>query len=83
MKGQITFTNLLASVITFLMYFMFALPVLNPIIDDAVAFQTAHPTSFSDAIILFMYAVPFILLLAIIVTVMNYAIPQREGAGRY
>ena len=81
MKGQVTFTNLIAATITLLMYFMFALPVLTPIIEDAVVYQNAHPTSFSDAVILLMYAVPFILLIGIIMTILSYAMPQREGTG--
>jgi len=84
MKGQITFTNLLAMLITLLMYFLFALPVLTPVIDEAVAYQELHPSMFSDGVILLMYGIPLILLLGIIMTIISYASPQREGTmGRY
>jgi hypothetical protein len=79
MKGQVTFVNLLGVFITLIIYFIVVIPVLQPMVDTAVAYYTAHPSSYSDVEIALLYMLPFIILVAIIMTALNYAIPQREG----
>jgi hypothetical protein len=76
-KGQITFTNLIAVLMTLIIYFAF-LPVLQPIIDATVADLDAT-TTYGQLTISLMYLTPFVILLSIILTAINYANPRREG----
>jgi hypothetical protein len=82
MKGQVTIVNLLGVVITLIIYSVL-LPVLQPFIDDIVTYETVHSNPFSTAIIGIAYMLPFLLLLVIVVTAINYATPQREGVMPY
>ena len=79
MKGQVTFVNLLGVFITLIIYFLVVIPVLQPLIDDAVTYYTENPSSYSDVEIALLYMLPFIILVAIVMTALHYAIPQREG----
>ena len=78
-KGQITLTNFLAIFVTFILY-MVLVPVLNPMIDTLVIKLQTSPNDMTDAIIMLVRIFPFTLLLGIILTTFNYAIPRREGA---
>jgi len=78
-KGQVTITNLIALVITFLLYFILAVPLLTPLIDDVVTELEANPNEFTAVTVMLLYIVPFLILLMILITGLNYAIPQREG----
>jgi hypothetical protein len=78
-KGQVTITNLIALVVTFLIYFIVAVPLLTPLIDDVVADLEASPNEFTSVTVMLLYIVPFLLLLMILITGINYAVPQREG----
>lgn len=77
-KGQITFTNLISVAITLILYFKLVLPLLSPIIAQGVIDVSATPNDFTDVTVALMYALPFLLLLAIVLTALNYAIPQTE-----
>lgn len=78
-EGQVTFTNLLGIVITLIVFFVFAIPVLTPLISVAVSSVSEEPNQFTGVMVTLLYAIPFVLLLAIIITALNYAIPVREG----
>ena len=83
-KGQITFTNLIAVFISFLLFFAL-LPVLQPIIDDSAA-SLDSTSAYGQATIALMYFTPFVIILALCLTALNYAIPRREslyGGGGY
>jgi uncharacterized BrkB/YihY/UPF0761 family membrane protein len=78
MKGQVTFVNLLVLLVTFIVFFVL-LPVLNIFIDAQVAIEEANPNEFSPVMIILLRIVPAMILLMIIITGLNYAIPNREG----
>jgi ABC-type methionine transport system permease subunit len=77
-RGQVTFTNMIAVLITLILYFKFCLPLLTPLIEDGVVAVEASPNDFTDITVALMYSVPFLLLLSIVLTALNYAIPQTE-----
>lgn len=77
MKGQVTMTNLLALFITVLLYTQLA-PMMNDAILPTVAYFQANPSPISSPMIFLLYCIPFVVLLAIILTAFNYAVPQRE-----
>lgn len=83
MKGQITIVNLLMLFIVLVIYIVGLMPVLNTIIDEAVADMTADPFENSDLIITIMRLIPLLLIVMIIMTGFIYAIPRREGEGSY
>lgn len=78
MKGQITFTNLLALFITLIVYFVLA-PVVDTIIEATVTDLESDPNEYTSLIVMLMRLSLSIILLAIIITAINYASPQREG----
>jgi len=78
MKGQVTMANFLAIFVTFLLY-MVLIPVLNPMIDTLVINLSLNPNDMTPATIMIVRLFPFVLLLGIVLTVLNYAIPRREG----
>lgn len=78
MKGQITLSNFIAVFVTFILY-MVMVPVLNPMIDTLVAKLLVTPNDMTPAIVMLVRLFPFVLLLGIVLTVLNYAIPKREG----
>jgi len=81
MHGQITFPVFLGFIVTIILYFSF-LPVLEQFITTGIS--GLDPTSPNYAInVSLAYMLPFIILLAIIVGLFHYAIPQQEGVGRY
>jgi hypothetical protein len=81
MKGQLTINNLFALFIAFIIYFVVVLPILNPIIAGAVATAQASPNSFTDIEVALFYAIPFLMCLMLVMTGMNYAIPQERRYG--
>jgi len=78
MKGQVTFVNLIAVVITLIVYFMF-IPILQPMIDSTAVYLNSDPNSTTPILIVMLDFLPFILLLSIVLTAINYAVPKREG----
>lgn len=81
-RGQVTITNLIGILIALILYFKLMLPLLSPMIEDAVTDIRASPNDFTDIMVALLYAVPFLLLLAIVLTAINYAIPQTQS-GQY
>lgn len=77
-KGQVTITNLIGVFITLILYFKLVMPLLSPIIAAGVLDVQASPNDFTDITVALMYAIPFLLLLSIVLTAINYAIPQQE-----
>jgi len=80
MKGQVTFINLLAIVVTLFVYFAL-LPVLTDFIDVTAAELLLSPNAYTSLIITMMYLTPFAIILSIILSALNMAIPRREGFG--
>lgn len=89
MKGQIQFTNLMVLFFTAVTY-MIMLPLLQIIIDQTanilngttpIGDQVLVPNAQTQLIIMLLYLMPAVILFGIILTVFNYAIPQREGYG--
>ena len=75
MKGQITLINLMVLICVMVTFFVF-LPI---ILSYTAAIQTSssdQPTK--DILLAVVNLFPVVLSLAIIVTVLNYAIPRRE-----
>lgn len=79
-KGQITLVNLFGFFLT-----LFVWTILAPLISDAIApvtaYYVANPTSITPAIIVLCNLVPFVVLLAIILSILNTALPPREHYG--
>jgi uncharacterized BrkB/YihY/UPF0761 family membrane protein len=83
-KGQITIINLIGLFITFILYFILVIPIFTPMIADTVTYLNTHsPNSFTPMTITLLYAIPFFFLLALILTAINYAIPQQEYRQSY
>lgn len=80
-KGQISFVNLIMILITCILYFML-LPLLNDISDMTVTDLEASPNEYTSLEVALIYLLPFLVLLMIVITGFNYAIPRVEG-GRY
>lgn len=78
LKGQMTLVTLIALLLTLLVY-MTLLPVLNPFIESTVTYLEADPNEMTDMIIMVLRLVPFVMLLAIILSALQYAIPRRSG----
>lgn len=81
-KGQVTVLNLIMLLITLFLYFAF-IPVLSPMIENTADYMVDNTTNeFAPLIVVLLHMVPFTMLLMIIITGFNYAIPQREGYNR-
>jgi len=80
MKGQVTFINLIAIAVTLIVY-MAILPVINSFIDTTVSDLLLSPNQYTTVLVAMLYLVPFLLLLMIILSGLNMAIPRREGFG--
>lgn len=76
-RGQITLVNFLALFITFLLY-LALMPVLTPIIDSTVASISVTPNQYTPIIAAMMYLIPAFILLFLVLTGLNYAIPQQQ-----
>lgn len=79
MKGQITIPTLLGYLIVFIIYFTFAIPVMSPLIDGFVTDSLASPDEFTPILVSIAQLTPVLLLLAIVASLINSAIPRREG----
>lgn len=88
-KGQVTFVNLMAIVITLIVFFNL-LPVLQGFIDKSAFCLNGGvgsgcptppltPNDQTSTIITLMHISPFMVLLGIIITILIYANPRREG----
>jgi len=81
MKGQITVLNLIMVLITLFLYFAF-IPVLSPMIEETADYLLDNTTNqFASVIVVLLHMVPFLMLVCIVITAFNYAIPKREGYG--
>ena len=79
MKGQITLINLMVLICVMVTFFVFLPIILSYTAAAAPAIQTSssdQPTK--DILLAVVNLFPVVLSLAIIVTVLNYAIPRRE-----
>lgn len=77
-KGQITLVNLFAFFITLFVWATLA-PIMNDATIPVVAYFEANPNPISPAIIVLIQLLSFVVLLAIVLSIINQAIPQREG----
>lgn len=81
MRGQITFPVFLGFIVTIILYFSFL-----PIMEQFITLGTGglDPASPNYAInVALAYLLPFLVLLAIIIGLFHYTIPQQESVGRY
>jgi len=78
MKGQITVVNMIAFVITIFLYLVL-LSILEPMIEDTIIYLATTSNPYVDLISAALYLAPFALLLGIILSIFNMAIPKREG----
>jgi len=78
MKGQIQFTNLLILFITVIVL-IFLVPILQQAADQSATALNENPNPQTSFTIMLMYLLPAALFIGIILTIMNYAIPKREG----
>lgn len=81
-KGQVTVVNLIGVFMALLLYFVAVVPILGPLIDDCVADLEASPNEFTAVTVVLLHSTLFFVLLALVLTALNYAIPQREGYYR-
>lgn len=75
-KGQITFPTLLAFVVTLILFF-----ILRPILDTVIVASVAgmDPSAPNYALnVALSYITTFIILLALLVSLFNYAVPRQE-----
>jgi len=56
---------------------MAMLPAITPLIDQTVATLQENPNEITPVLVRLLYAVPFILLVAIVLTALNWAMPRR------
>ena len=79
-KGQITLISLLVFLVVFFLYLTLVPTLINNFITPTVAAIKAGavPGDFSDVIIVLIQLIPLWLLIAIFLSVISYAIPQRE-----
>lgn len=81
MKGQMTFVNIIGVFIGLVVYYSL-LPVLNGFSESTIALLEASPGPYTTLIVSLIYLVPFVILMSIIMTAINYANPNREGMYR-
>jgi hypothetical protein len=80
-KGQVTLVNLIALVVTVFVYAVLA-PVLQPQLDTCIAALSVTPNAMTPAIVVLIQLTPFFLLLMIVLTGFNWAMPrQQQGYG--
>jgi len=77
-KGQITLVNLFSFVITLFVWATLA-PIMNDATIPVVEYFEANPNPISPMIIVLIQLLSFVILLAIVFSIINQAIPQREG----
>jgi hypothetical protein len=77
-KGQLTSINVVSIVFSLLIFFIL-LPIMDVFIGDCETYLLAHPSDMTDLLITVIHLAPFFVLLAILITAISYASPQREG----
>ena len=77
--AQMTFTNLVVICVVLLMYLQFAPYLLTPSINSFVASEANDTNPMAPAMIAFAQAIPFLMLLAIIVGAFIVATPRWQG----
>lgn len=80
MKGQITMTNLVVIFVVLILY-MALLPAITPMIDQTVAILQENPNDTTPMLVFLLYATPFVILIAIVLTALNWAMPRSPGRG--
>ena len=81
MKGQITVVNILALFVALILY-LALLPTINERIDSAVSDLQTNPNDTTNLVIATLRLIPFFFILAIVLTALNYAIPERVSYVR-
>lgn len=81
-KGQITLISLLVFLVVFFLYLVLVPTLVQSFINPTVADLNTHkvPGDFTDVLVVLIQLIPLWLLVAIFLSVISYAIPQREGA---
>lgn len=81
MKGQITFPTLLAFFVSLILFFLLR-PTLDLVIATSIAGMDPAAPNYALNVAL-SYMVTFFVLLALLVSLFNYAVPRQEPYGRY
>jgi hypothetical protein len=67
-----------AFVVTIFVYAILA-PIINDAITPVVTYFESNPNDVTPAIVMLLQLTPFALLLGIVLSILNQAVPQREG----
>jgi hypothetical protein len=70
--------NLIAVFVTIVLY-MGLLPIIQQLSTDTVIQLNLNPTPYTSMTVALIYLIPFVMILSILMTALNYAIPKREG----
>jgi hypothetical protein len=81
MKGQITLSTLVVIVVVLLL-FLVLVPLINSSINASATQLEAAPNEGTDITVSILYLLPFVIALAIILTILNQANPRIEGGRR-
>ena len=77
MRGQFSLTNIIGVFLGLVVYLLVALPILNPMILQAVADFNLAPNAYTPLEVALLELVPFFMLLGIIVTIFRYAVGEH------
>lgn len=80
MKGQITLINMLMILAAFLTAIIL-IPPLQEVIDITVTELEANPNSMTSTIVLLLRAIPFVLILVVMLGALRFANPRVEQVG--
>jgi len=76
-KGQVSLVNLIALVVTVFVYAILV-PVMQPTLDACIASLNATPNDMTPAIVVLIQLTPFFILLMIVLTGFNWAMPRQQ-----
>ena len=81
-KGQITLISLLVFLVVFFLYLTLVPTLVNSFINPTVVALNASavPGDFTSVLVVLIQLIPLWMLIAIFLSVVMYAVPQREGA---
>jgi len=80
-KAQMTFTNLIVIAVVLFLYLNFVPVLITPSINAFVALEAADTNPLAPAMIAFAQAIPFLMLVAIIVGAFIISVPRWQGGG--
>ena len=83
MKGQISFTNLIVIAIVLLLWLIMVPAIMTPSINAFVLAEAGDTNPMAPAMISIAQAIPFLMLLAIIIGAFIIAVPRQWQGGGY